>query len=511
MKRILVSLALVFSLLVLPGCGLFSPAQPGAPVPSTAVPTGPVTETPASPSTPAAAASTPSQATVSGGQSIGDTYLPDLGNTGYEVERYDLRFTLDPLVTAVSAEAAIQARSTVDNLSQLSLDFVGFQIQKLSIDGSALKTYSRNKNKLVIVLPNGKQAGQEFSIDITYAGKPTSGSGTAALDGYYGFQFEPDHKDVYTMGEPGGAEYWFPCNDHPRDKATYHFEITVPTGYQGVANGQLTHVDKDIPGVFPGGKAADRFTWDMAQPTATYLALVAAGPYYLEEGKTPDGIPLRSYIYSEDKDLFERGMKDEQIGKALDWMTQKFGPYPFGQFGYVEIGAKDFSMETQSMIMLSNSMLASFNNGGVMVHEMAHMWFGDWVSLDSWADIWRNEGFATYIAALWEDQIHPGTLNQLVQVWRQQLNRNPPTFRLDQPPPNDMFSQPSYFEGALLAHDLHQSMGDEAFFMGLQAYFKDYGGQTASEAQFQAEMEKAAGKPLGSVFSKWFAPGLPPG
>jgi aminopeptidase N len=158
------------------------------------------------------------------------------------------------------------------------------------------------------------------------------------------------------------------------------------------------------------------------------------------------------------------------------------------------------SWETQTMVLLDEAML----NEETLVHEMAHMWFGDWVSLDSWGDIWRSEGFATYTQFMWAARDKPDQLEQTILGIENFISDNPSGYPLNYPPREEMFGSDSYIKGAVVAHALREKMGDKAFFDGLRAYFKRYGGGVASHAQFQAVMEEAAGIKLDEFFAKWF-------
>jgi aminopeptidase N len=184
----------------------------------------------------------------------------------------------------------------------------------------------------------------------------------------------------------------------------------------------------------------------------------------------------------------------------IDWLSDIFGPYPFEEFGYVMVRGLGASLETQTMVVLDTAML----NEETLVHEMAHMWFGDWVSLDSWGDIWRSEGFATYTQFLWASRNQPDQLEQTIRGIEDFIIANPSGFPLNYPPRAEMFGSDSYIKGAVVAHALREKMGDQAFYDGLRTYFKRYGGGTASSTQFQAVMEAAAGVKLDEFFAKWF-------
>jgi aminopeptidase N len=234
---------------------------------------------------------------------------------------------------------------------------------------------------------------------------------------------------------------------------------------------------------------------------APYLALVAVGPYERLEGRSPGGIPLRHYILPEQKEEILEATNE--IGPALDWMADLFGPYPFETFGYVTAKVPGGSMESQTMVLLSDNMIGR----KTAVHELAHMWFGNWVSLDTWAEMWRNEGFATYIQLMWENRQDSEDLELQMIALNSVVEGNNKQYPLDQPPPEYLFELNVYFQGALAAHALRQEIGDEAFFAGLRNYFARYGGGTASDDQFQSIMEQAAGVPLDDFFAAWFPPG----
>jgi aminopeptidase N len=185
----------------------------------------------------------------------------------------------------------------------------------------------------------------------------------------------------------------------------------------------------------------------------------------------------------------------------IDWMSEMFGPYPFEAFGYVSITGLGASLETQTMVVLSEN---GIGDQAKLAHEMAHMWFGDWVSLDSWGEMWRSEGFATYIQNMWLTRDNPAALEDRINLLENQISQDPRDYPLNDPPPGELFGRDSYLKGAVLVHALRREIGDQAFFDGLQTYFQEYGGATASDAQFQAVMEESSGMSLEDFFASWF-------
>lgn len=499
------------------GCGPSPTPLPPTPAATRAAPTPTAPPTPTTvPETvpiPAPAPTLDPTATPDLGQQIlhpgylsaGDPYAPELGNQGYDVQRYILRLALDPAGPFVGGEVSIEATTTVDELAQLSLDFVGFQIDAVtwvSAEGEEVPvpSFFRDQDKLIVNLPETLAAQTPFTLSIAYHGTPVQiPSPYVPFISHLGLH-QQANGGLFVVAEPDGARYWFPANDHPRDKAAFRFELTVPAGLVGVANGLLQEVRTGVEYAFPGGRPGDRYLWQHDAPLAPAFATVAVGDYRRLEGTSPEGIPLRHYLFAEEADAFEE--VQPAIGEMIDWMGERFGPYPFDAFGYVLVEGLGASLETQTMVILS---ARSFQNETTLSHEMAHMWFGDWVSLDSWGEIWRSEGFATYVALMWQFRDDPAAFEEAMAEVNEVVAADYSAYPLNDPPPPQMFGQDSYLKGAALVHALRQEMGDEAFFAGLQAYFERYGGGTASDAQFQAVMEEAAGKSLDALFQTWFS------
>lgn len=430
-----------------------------------------------------------------GAMSIGDTYIPELGNGGYDVAEYDIRVTIDPKVSEIAqALVLIHAVATTDNLARFSLDFIGFEIDELLVNQVPVY-YERLPRKLIITLEQPLSLGENFTIDIEYHGAPVfEPSPYVPFSDHVGLLFRNDLGRMFVVSEPDGARYWFPCNDHPIDKALFRFEVTVPENLVGIANGRLVDTFTELPNAFPDGRAGDRYVWQADFMMATYLATVVVGDYVRVEGVSPQGVPLRSYVFANQRSEMEA--LTPLIGEAVDWFSELLGPYPFDEFGYVTVNGFSGALETQTMVVTGTL------NEEVLIHELAHMWFGNWVSLDSWGDMWRNEGFATYLAALWMTRDDPGEMESQVRRWRLMLGPDP-VYPLNDPEPGRLFSLTSYYGGALLVDDLRLTMEDEAFYRGLNSYLERFGGSVASPEDFQAEMELASGIDLDSFFAQW--------
>ncbi|WP_420645768.1 M1 family metallopeptidase [Candidatus Leptofilum sp.] len=477
---------------LLVGCGADDAATP-TPIQVEAIPT--IAATPTLFPEPTAVPPTPLNTTPDAtaplpfaGLSIGDPYAPELGNLGYDVLEYDLIMALDPAVENIDATVQIGGVITAPELAAIPLDFVGFEVTETLLDGQPVAFVHEN-DKLVILPARPLPENSPFDLSISYSGNPMERpSAYAGFASSLGMSFH-NGESIYVLSEPDGSRFWFPNNDHPRDKATYRFEITVPAGLTAVANGLLIEqIDSET---------SSTFIWEHDFLMASYLATVVVGDFERVEELSPDGVLLRHYVTEAARDEFETAVAD--VGEAIDWMSERFGPYPYEAFGFVTADVSSVSLETQTMVLLANNMIGQ----RTVMHELAHMWFGNWVSLDSWQQMWRNEGFATYVQLMWETGDDPEALQLVIESFRSAVEENGDDFVLGNPPPAQLFSFKIYFGGAVFVHELRQEMGDEAFFSGLQDYFAIYGGGTASDDQFREVMEVAHGAPLDDFFAEW--------
>ena len=482
---------LVISLL-LPGCASDRALSPAATLPPASAtpnpsPTATITASPTSTEPPASPTPTPSPSR--GSTSAGDAYAPMLGNTGYDIRHYNLSLELDPARSYLAGKADIQATSLVQHLVGLSLDFIGFEIDALTVDAQQA-AYTRSAEKLIIELPEPLSLGQEFTLSITYQGTPTfTGSPYVPFLGHLGFYFI-GQTHFFTLSEPDGARYWFPCNDHPTDKASYTFKITVPAGLTAAANGSLSSVDST---------QADQttFTWDHPYPMATYLAVAAVGEYEVIETSSPAGIPIRHYVFSDLRPLFEQ--QASITGEVLDWMSAQFGEYPFESFGFVTTRLVSQASETQTRVILPETMI----NEETIVHEIAHMWFGDWVSLESWGDMWLKEGLAIYSYLMWQTRSDPAVLDAYMSNTTPLILDKSSNYPLGNLPPNLLLSYDSYWKGAAFQHAIRKQIGDETYLSALRSLIQEFGGSSVSRLEFQALLERVSGQSLQALFEEW--------
>ncbi|MDQ0771159.1 aminopeptidase N [Pseudarthrobacter defluvii] len=447
-----------------------------------------------------------------GAQGSGDPYFPSAGNGGYDVLHYDLNLRYsppsDPAVLAgnLTAEATITLRAGQD-LDALNFDLRGLAVTGVDVDGKDVNRgagpaewtqvqddASRTWELTVGLRPKLKE-GQEATVTIDYGGatgRPEDTTG--ALNGWV-----TTADGAMVVNEPDGAPTWFPVNDDPEDKATYSFHITVPEGKTAVANG--------LPDGRPrtsGGWTT--WSWEAADPMASYLATAGVGDFTLSYGKGPHGLPI---INAVDRDMTGPDLETTNAALALQprmitFLSDLFGRYPFEAFGaIVDDDSVDYALETQTRPVYSG-----VAEEGTVVHELGHQWFGNSVSPADWKDIWLNEGWATYIEWLWAGHTGKATVAQQFADTVAELDSgNLWSMDITDPGRDNLFSGPVYLRGAAALHALRAKVGDEAFFAGAREWLEHHANSSATTEDFEKVMEEASGRQLGAFFNDWLREG----
>jgi aminopeptidase N len=424
-----------------------------------------------------------------GSDGIGDPYLPKAGNGGYDVASYDLDLRYQPKDDTLTGTATITATATAD-LSQFNLDLKDLAVQSATVDGAPART--RASGTELTVTPTARIAsGARFVTEIRYGGVPKPYQEPAL--GEIGFLHTND--GAIAIGEPHVAASWYPVNDHPRDKATYTVTIAAPTDVVALSNGVLK--EKTTAGGFTS------WTWVESKPMASYLATVVIGRYRLVQD-THDGKPVVTAVHASLPTRIDEAMA--RTPEIVDFLESKFGPYPFDAMGGIVVsdGRIRFALENQSRPIYGQAFFDGGSDGSwVIVHEIAHQWYGDSVSVENWNEIWLNEGFATYAEWLWEEgqgsRTVQGIFDQLHAVTNSPVWRVPP----GEPGLDDLFSDSVYTRGGLTLHALRMTVGDEAFFTIIKTWAAEQAHGNATTAEFIALAERISGRQLDRLFQDW--------
>ncbi|TDB76095.1 M1 family metallopeptidase [Micromonospora sp. KC723] len=436
-----------------------------------------------------------------GSPGLGDSYFPTYGNGGYDVDHYDVRLRYDPATDRLTGTTTILAKATQD-LSRFNLDFL-LDVESVRVNGWAARFAREGSHELAVTAPRGITRGQALTIVVTYAGVPSE----TLVDGYTGWTRTAD--GALAVNEPESAWWWFPANDHPLDKATFDISVSVPAGVEVVSNG----VQPRPALAEPGNRV--RWSWRTTTPTATYLAFLAIGQYDVVTDTAPNGQPV---VNAYSTTLGELGpaarASIERTAEVVDWASGVFGPYPFEAQGGVAgpVDGIGFALETQTRPVYGPGFWRRGSNSYVVVHEQAHQWFGNSVSVAQWRDIWLNEGLATYAEWLWSEEQGEGTAQELFDFTYASYPENSGFWQVlpGDPGAGRIFHDAVYDRGAMAVHQLRLAVGDEAFFALLPAWTAAHRHGNATIAQFQASAERISGLDLDDLFTTWlFTAGRP--
>lgn len=432
----------------------------------------------------------PHPVTSSGARGIGDPYFPLDGNRGYDVRHYDIVDSYDIATGALRGKTTVTAVAT-KTLPAFNLDLV-LDADSVSVDGRAADFHG-GAHELVVRPTSAIAAGNSFRVVVRFHGNPDDVR-------FRGEQpWNRTDEEVTAANEPHIAPWWFAANDHPTDKATYDITIRVPRGRQVISNGTL--VSRKVTG------DQTSWHWRMDAPIASYLAFFAGGSFAVRSG-VEHGLP---YTIAASRQLGDVEGALSQLRATSDivaWLEMQFGRYPFSSTGgLMTASGQSFSLE--------NATRPTYKEGVSMdtvVHELAHQWFGDDVSVRRWSDIWLNEGFASF--AVWRyDEEHGGEDAQ------ERLLRNYDSIDEDDafwdleigaPGADHLFDGAVYVRGEMTLQALRHRIGDEDFFALMRQWVADHGGGNASVRQYERLAATVSGEDLDGFFDAWLFTGDKP-
>ncbi|GAB3671930.1 M1 family metallopeptidase [Actinocorallia lasiicapitis] len=427
-----------------------------------------------------------------GSAGAGEPYFKNMGNGGYDVGHYGLKLAYAPSTKRLTATATITATAT-QNLSRFNLDLRGLTVSSVTVNGKKAAFTRTGAQELAITPKPGLTSGKKFTVVVVYGGKPQRIDD--ALLGQSGWITTED--GAVALNQPFGAATWMPVNDTPKDKATYSFNMIVPKSVTAIANGEYKGRKTTKDGRYS-------FKYAMTTPMASELSLVAIGKYKVRRtgGKLPSLTAFDTDLVSGTKPLAKYEKKTRSI---LAWESKLFGAYPFKTTGGIvdELGV-GYSLETQGIPVHDWGARGVLPPDDLLVHELAHQWFGDSVTPARWKDIWLNEGFATYAEWLYAEKSGGKKVDTQfkttysagadAEVWKRVLA---------DPGRDHIFDSLVYQRGAMTLHMIRKSLGDATFFRLVKSWAQLHKNKNVTTEDFHAYAEKFSGKQLDSLFKAW--------
>jgi aminopeptidase N len=455
---------------------------------------------------------------VAGSDGLGDPFFPQAGNGGYDTTHYSLDLDYDQPANRLEGTATIDAVAT-QNLRRFNLDFRDFYaISNLTVNDQPAQFARPGQQELAISPADRLDEGSDFRVRVEYAGKPKPiKDPDKSIEGWV-----PTDDGAFVVNEPQGSPGWFPVNDNPRDKATYDFTVTVPAGHTVMANGQL------VSHTTGGGE--ETWRWSEDRPMASYLTTATNGVFQTQsrpERCSETELLLCSYTTDSGLPMYDAVDPNTRVRRAdpadpatayarltpqpeiITFFSDLYGQYPFTSGGGIVDWAPDVGYALESQTRPNYHRIPG---PSTVVHEIAHMWFGDAVTIKVWPDIWLNEGFATFSEWIYTER-HGGqsaakTFDDLYatdasdeDLWF------PAPAALHHP--SQLFHTPVYDRGAMTLQALREKVGDDTFFDILRTWYADNRSQSVTSdesvttADFINLAETESGQDLDHFFHVW--------
>ena len=419
-----------------------------------------------------------------------DPYLPGHGDPCYTVDHYDLDLTYAVEGNRLSGDATLRLRLLRDT-DRIVLDLAHLSVEKVRVDGVRLKRHRHHgDHRLVLDLAEEVPAGRELRVVVRYSGRPRPLEERHLGDA--GWEELTD--GVIVAAQPHGAPTWFPCNDHPADKATYRIAVTAPAGYHVAASGELVEHRRRSSG--------ERWVYAMEHPMATYLATLQIGRYVVREHDASTGsVPTRTVAPS-DVDL--AGSFDAQP-RMLAVFEELFGPYPFDSYtAVITDDDLEIPLESQSLSTFGRNFASDdWERVRLVAHELAHQWFGNAVTLARWRDIWLHEGFACYAEWLWSEHSGGRSAAEHARHHHDRLADLDQDLLLGDPGPELMFDDRVYKRGALALHAVRTLVGESAFTDLLHGWVADHAGRSVTTEEFLGYADARTGHDVSGLLRPW--------
>src|SRR3984893_5623424 len=427
---------------------------------------------------------------------------PYARNRNYDLQHSKIILRFDVDQKKVIGEVIHTLTTLREDTSKIDFDSVGLTIQSVTVNKAPAK-FETTADKLVIRVASGK-VGDKFEIDIRYEGKPTKGLYFILPDKDY----PKRPTQIWSQGESEDTRYYLPTYDYPNDRLTTETVLTVPASWLTVSNGKLI-------GVANAANNMKTWTWRESVPSSTYLITVVAGEF--DEAKDNfRGLPVTYYAPKGRGDRLpvNYGRTPAMIGL----FNKKFGvDYPWEKYAQVMVddfiagGMENSSATTNTSSSRVHPKLApeyATGEDDLISHELAHQWFGDYVTTKDWGDIWLNEGFATFGETVWAES-HFGKDTADYDRWESARQWFAMRSLFDKPivrydfEESEEFDGNAYGKGGWVLYMLRRQLGEDAFYAGLKHYLEANRGRNVMTSDLTKAVEEATHTNVDAFFRQW--------
>ncbi|RYB96296.1 M1 family peptidase [Nocardioides glacieisoli] len=436
-----------------------------------------------------ATAEGPLAAPVDGAAGIGDPYWPLDGNGGIDVTSYEIRNSYAFGKGRLAGRTRVELTATSD-LRSFSLDFL-LDVSKVTVDGAAAGFEKTDDGHELRITPAEPLiAGTDHAVVVSYVDRPATHSYAGEMN------WLASRREVVTMNEPHMAPWWFPSNDHPQDKAIVDVKIRVPNGREVISNGELK--GRRV------GRKSTTWHWRADEPMVPYLAFFAAGDFTIAQG-VHQGLPwlvaVSQGLSAADEAASMRLMR--KTPKVVAGLEKDLGDYPFSVVGGLTTSlGVGFALENQTRPTYP-AVGSSYTS--LVVHEIAHQWFGDDVAVQQWRDIWLNEGFATFMEWRWSEQHGGRSGAQILDDYYDNVEAGSDFWQVVVADPGaaKVFDDAIYGRGAMTLQALRNRVGNRDFWRILRSWLREQDGGNGATEEFEALATRISGEDLTGFFAAW--------
>jgi aminopeptidase N len=427
----------------------------------------------------------------------------------YDVQHYIIRTRFDVPNKTVIGDTTVVLKPLAAGFNSFDLDASGMKVESVTLgDTGTPLQWTQPPDKLSIKLDRAYEPAETIGVRIRYRARPDRGL-YFVPQGQGGGGSWQKPAQIWTQGEPEDNHYWFPSYDYPDDHATSEQYITTGADEIAISNGALVET-------VPNADGTRTFHWKMEQPHASYLVSLVVGNY----AKLDDAyknIPLEYYTYRGTEETARRAFA--KTPEMMRLFADKLGyEFPYNRYAQTIVSSFIFggmenvtaTTHADSEILHGFSPEEQVSTDNLISHELAHSWFGDLVTCQDWSELWLNEGFATFMEAVFRehDAGHDAYLNEmrsntaLYFIEDLARHRRPLVFDRYQSP-LDLFDTTVYKKGALVLHMLRETVGDEMFWKALHRYLDENKYKPVTTAELKRVFEETAGQKLDWFFDQW--------